>query len=70
MSYKPRPCYCWQSCGYCERGEVTASSVAIHNLRITCHGERHYPGDPDRGRSGWASQLAVSRSLHSPSSEV
>lgn len=70
MSYKPKPCYCWQSCRYCEFGDTSASAIAIHNLRTTCHGERPYPGDPDRGRAGWSSKLSISRSLLSPSLEV
>jgi len=52
VSYKPRPCSCGQQCSYCT-GEETAYAIALHNLRCACHGERSYPGDPDRGRSGF-----------------
>lgn len=35
-------CHCHEFCLVCVIGMTDQRSIAHHNLRVACHGERHY----------------------------
>lgn len=48
MSHRPSACHCDDACPVCRRGATDPQSIAKHNLKVACHGERTYPGEPYR----------------------
>jgi hypothetical protein len=44
VSHKPVACNCDDVCRVCAWEETDHDAIALHNLRVACHGERKYPG--------------------------